>query len=64
MQFFTIASVLASVAVALALPGGGGNGGNGGGSLCPNGLYSNPQCCATNVLGVAALDCSTRKFLL
>ncbi|KAG5916041.1 hypothetical protein E4U42_007816, partial [Claviceps africana] len=21
------------------------------------GLYSNPQCCAVNVLGVAALDC-------
>lgn len=24
---------------------------------CPDGLYSNPQCCATDVLGVADLDC-------
>ncbi|KAI0965155.1 hydrophobin-like protein [Xylaria arbuscula] len=24
---------------------------------CPNGLYSVPQCCATDVLGVADLDC-------
>ncbi|KAL7919383.1 hydrophobin [Trichoderma austrokoningii] len=28
-------------------------------ALCPTGLYSNPQCCGTNVLGVAALDCHT-----
>ncbi|KAI1196549.1 fungal hydrophobin [Nemania serpens] len=26
---------------------------------CPDGLYSNPQCCATDVLGVADLDCAT-----
>ncbi|XP_014560675.1 hypothetical protein COCVIDRAFT_88578 [Bipolaris victoriae FI3] len=25
--------------------------------VCPIGLYSNPQCCATDVLGVAALNC-------
>ncbi|KAI1757684.1 fungal hydrophobin-domain-containing protein [Xylaria castorea] len=24
---------------------------------CPNGLYSSPQCCATDVLGLADLDC-------
>ncbi|RWA04332.1 hypothetical protein EKO27_g10773 [Xylaria grammica] len=24
---------------------------------CPSGLYSNPQCCATDILGVADLDC-------
>ncbi|GAW15477.1 hypothetical protein ANO14919_048890 [Xylariales sp. No.14919] len=24
---------------------------------CPNGLYSVPQCCATDVLGVADLNC-------
>ncbi|KAI1744604.1 hydrophobin-like protein [Xylaria scruposa] len=24
---------------------------------CPNGLYSSPQCCATDVLGVADLNC-------
>ncbi|OAA69879.1 fungal hydrophobin [Cordyceps fumosorosea ARSEF 2679] len=26
---------------------------------CPSGLYANPQCCATDVLGVADLDCYT-----
>ncbi|KAF2969046.1 hypothetical protein GQX73_g4580 [Xylaria multiplex] len=25
--------------------------------LCPSGLYSSPQCCATDVLGVADLNC-------
>ncbi|KAI1187493.1 fungal hydrophobin-domain-containing protein [Nemania serpens] len=24
---------------------------------CPDGLFSNPQCCATDILGVADLDC-------
>lgn len=28
---------------------------------CPSGLYSNPQCCATDVLGVADLDCHSRE---
>ncbi|KAI1506161.1 hydrophobin precursor [Biscogniauxia marginata] len=26
---------------------------------CSPGLYSTPQCCATDVLGVADLDCAT-----
>lgn len=26
--------------------------------LCPPGLYSNPECCATDVLGIADLDCA------
>ncbi|KAI0862814.1 hydrophobin-like protein [Xylaria cubensis] len=26
-------------------------------NACPNGLYSVPQCCATDVLGVADLNC-------
>ncbi|KAM0465382.1 hypothetical protein ACHAPV_001429 [Trichoderma viride] len=30
-------------------------------SVCPTGLYSNPQCCGANVLGVAALDCHTPR---
>ncbi|KAM9883129.1 cerato-ulmin [Verticillium dahliae] len=30
------------------------------GSVC-SGLYGNPQCCATDVLGVASLDCQNRK---
>ncbi|EHK42849.1 hydrophobin [Trichoderma atroviride IMI 206040] len=25
--------------------------------LCPNGLYSNPQCCDTLVLGIVGLGC-------
>lgn len=66
MQFFTIATVLASAVVALALPGGPGNPGGDGGNhpLCPVGLYANAECCATDVLGVADLDCSPREFLL
>ena len=41
----------------------GGGGGGGGGSrapsnsLCPTGLYSSPQCCAADVIGVAGVDC-------
>ncbi|KAM3451491.1 hypothetical protein MY3296_005307 [Beauveria thailandica] len=34
-----------------------GHPGSGGGDYCPAGLYSNPQCCATDVLGVADIDC-------
>lgn len=30
---------------------------------CPDGLFSNPQCCATDILGVADLDCHSRKFI-
>ncbi len=31
-------------------------------ALCPTGLYSNAECCATDVLGVADLDCKPRKL--
>jgi len=68
MRFFVIA---ASVAAALAMPAldarglglghGGGGGGGGQGQLCYSGT---PQCCATDVLGVADLDCAPREFLL
>ena len=65
MQFFMITSVLASVAVAFAMPGGDGSSGSGGNqSLCPIGLYSNPKCCSVDVLGVAAVGCATRMFSL
>lgn len=38
-------------------------GGNGSGQFeCPGELYSNPQCCSVSVLGLADLDCRTRKF--
>ncbi|PON29046.1 hypothetical protein TGAM01_v202154 [Trichoderma gamsii] len=41
--------------------GGGGNGnGNGGDEYeCPKSLFSNLQCCSTDVLGLADLDCKT-----
>ncbi|KAI0506710.1 hydrophobin-like protein [Xylaria bambusicola] len=55
MQFslITLASIFA-VAVSA-------NPTNGGGSYnaCPVGLYSVPQCCATDVLGVADLNCGS-----
>ena len=39
-----------------------GGGGGGGGSYDPcSGLYDSAQCCATDVLGVADLDCASRK---
>jgi len=56
-----ITSVLASVAVALALPGGGGGGG-GDGIVCHSSTFPNPECCATDILGVADLDCTPRKL--
>lgn len=28
---------------------------------CPPGLYSNTQCCATDVLGIADLNCASRE---
>ncbi|KAG5978873.1 beta ketoadipyl CoA thiolase, th1 [Claviceps digitariae] len=43
-------------------PGGNNGGGNGPYNPCTSTLYSNPQCCATNVLGVAALDCKNRMW--
>lgn len=47
-------------------PGGGASdgGGNGGGVAAYkpcSGLYSTPQCCATDILGVADLDCANRE---
>ncbi|KAL7894844.1 hydrophobin [Trichoderma sp. SZMC 28014] len=30
-------------------------------AVCPTGIYSNPQCCGANVLGVAAVDCHTPR---
>ncbi|KAK1254731.1 hypothetical protein MKX08_008726 [Trichoderma sp. CBMAI-0020] len=30
-------------------------------AVCPTGLYSNPFCCSTQVLGIIGLDCDTPK---
>ena len=42
----------------------GGDGGDGGSDYapCQSTLFSNPQCCATDVLGVIGLDCANREF--
>lgn len=50
--------------VALAIPTGGGGGGAPATPYDPcSGLYDTAQCCATDVLGVADLDCGSRKAL-
>ncbi|ATY60554.1 Hydrophobin 2 [Cordyceps militaris CM01] len=63
MQVLLIATLVASV---LAAPtevspqtSGGGGGGGGGGGVCRGFLYSNPICCATDILGLACLDGDT-----
>lgn len=66
MQLTTFLSTLLAATV-IAVPTTGGGGGGGGSPpapyvACPDGLYSSPQCCATDVLGLADLDCATRKF--
>lgn len=40
--------------------GGGHHGGQygGGNNICPDGLYSSPQCCSADVAGIAGLDCN------
>ncbi|KAJ6562340.1 fungal hydrophobin-domain-containing protein [Mycena capillaripes] len=30
--------------------------------VCPSGPSANPQCCSTDILGVAALDCASPFF--
>jgi hypothetical protein len=51
-------SILAFAAGAAAAP----FAATGGAALCPTGLYSNPQCCATDVLNAAALNCAVRTL--
>lgn len=60
MQFSHIIALIAGAAVTMALPTELVDRNNPvPTALCPAGLYSNPQCCATDVLGVADLDCAT-----
>lgn len=61
-------AVLLFGATALAIPTGGGSGGDGGdgGSgtgyqPCTSTLFSDAQCCSTDVLGVVGLDCANRE---
>lgn len=52
---YSLISILGFAAAALAVPTEPST------SLCPVGLYSVPQCCATDVLGVADLNCGSRE---
>ncbi|KAM3526027.1 hypothetical protein MY4038_007016 [Beauveria bassiana] len=56
MKFVVFASLIAS---ALAVPTE--LAPRTGSSFCPLGLYSVPQCCATDVLGLVRLDCKAPK---
>lgn len=60
MQFTTVLVSILATAV-IAIPTGNTGGGSAPYVACPSGLYSNLQCCATDVLGVANLDCASRK---
>ncbi|KAF3068551.1 Hydrophobin-1 [Trichoderma lentiforme] len=69
MKFFTIATLLAAVAVASPLEDALNVGSEWWGDhdhndhddhiahICPQGLYSNPQCCGSWLLGIIGLDC-------
>ncbi|TFB03628.1 Hydrophobin-1 [Trichoderma ghanense] len=52
MKFFAIAALFAAAALAQPLEDR-----SGGSGACPTGLFSNPQCCATQLLGIIGLDC-------
>ncbi|KAI1354110.1 fungal hydrophobin [Xylaria sp. FL0043] len=66
MQLTTLfVSLLATAVVASPTKRNGGGGGGGTPyDACPDGLYSVPQCCATDVLGVADLDCASPTAVL
>ncbi|KIE00975.1 Hydrophobin 2, partial [Metarhizium majus ARSEF 297] len=53
MKFLAVAALLAGAAIAAPTSN------TGGGSACPSGGYSNPQCCATFLLGLIGLDCKS-----
>ncbi|KAK0763842.1 hypothetical protein N5P37_003229 [Trichoderma harzianum] len=68
MKFFAIAALLAAVAVASPLEDALNVGSEWWGDhdhhnddhaslICPKGLYSNPQCCGSYLLGIIGLDC-------
>lgn len=60
MKVFAVAIVFA--AAALASPTGGGDKPSTY-KPCKSTLFSNPQCCATDVLGVVGLNCANRELL-
>ncbi|KAM0487058.1 hypothetical protein ACHAPX_000326 [Trichoderma viride] len=54
MQFFAVATLFVAGVLAAPSP----SGLNSRAALCAAGLYSNAQCCAVDVLGVADLNCA------
>lgn len=58
MKFFAAATLFVAGVLAAPSP----NTANSRSLLCSPGLYSNAQCCAVDVLGVADLNCATRKY--
>ncbi|PNP49450.1 hypothetical protein THARTR1_09772 [Trichoderma harzianum] len=65
MKFFTITAALAAVAAARpgedTLNGWVDHHNDHPSRVCPEGLYSNPQCCNSYLLGILGLDCHARK---
>lgn len=59
MQFAAIVTFVAATAV-MAVP----STIDARSDLCPDGLYGNANCCATDILRLANLDCHSRKYLL
>ncbi|KAL7894568.1 hydrophobin [Trichoderma sp. SZMC 28014] len=52
MKFFTAAALFAATAIAGPVEVR-----TEGGSICPAGLFGNPQCCGSQLLGIIGLDC-------
>ena len=64
MRFSMITIVAASVAAAIAMPAMEAANAQETGNLCRSATAPNPVCCATDIVGIADIDCSTREFLL
>ena len=61
MRFTMLTTIAASVAVAIAMPALELDGRQAG-RLCNANGGSNAVCCATDIVGAAALDCGPREF--
>ena len=64
MRFSMITILAASVAAAIAMPAMEAANAQATGNLCSSPTASNPVCCATDIIGVANIDCASREFLL
>jgi hypothetical protein len=55
MKFLTVAALIASgITLAVATDY----------KPCQSTIYSSPQCCATDALGIVGIDCKVRKYTL